>query len=268
MKKLMIAMAAMTAGVAMADVTSANIVGYANNSLSNGYKAVSIPFKAVGTVVDGKRGIYLSQIVVSGADKITTSENTVQLQALDPEGRAGITYTYHKGEGPSSRYYKVDGWYQGTKLVGTGVDDQFYPEGTGLWVSGKATLDFLSSGEVELDTIQTDLVSGYRLIGNPYPTTIKLSNFVPTGVEKITTSENTVQIQSLDTEGRAGITYTYHKGEGPSSRYYKVDGWYQGTKLVGSGVPDVDIPAGVSLWVSSANPEIDIQVVTPFEDAE
>ena len=241
------------------------------NALSNGYKAVAIPFKSVGTVVDGKRGVYLTQIIPLGADKMTTTENTVQLQTLNEGGKGGTVYTYHKGEDPDDRYFSQPGWYQNRNKVGTSkAPDQFYPEGTGLWVSGPATaIKFQTSGEVELDTVNTDLVSGYRLVANPYPTTIKLTNIIPTGVDKMTTTENTVQIQTLNTEGKGGTVYTYHKGEDPDDRYFSQPGWYQNRNKVGtSKAPDPDIPAGTALWVSSQSSAISVNIVTPFEDFE
>ena len=262
MKKLMIAMAAMTAGVAMADVTSANIVGYAGNNLVNGFKAIAPSFVNIAEK-DGVKGFYLTQVTPSGADKHTSTENLLQLQILDPSGVASANYVYHKGD--TTRAYKnFDGWYYGTTAIKP-ENDVFFPVGTGFWVSGTEALTITTSGEVVQDSLQCDLVDGFRLVANPFPVVTKLTNVIPSGAEKHTSTENLLQLQILDPSGVASANYVYHKGD--TTRAYKnYDGWYYGTTAI-KPENDVEIPAGASVWVSG-NTSLKLTVVTPFEDAE
>ena len=48
MKKLLIAAALLCAGVAMGDVESSNIVGYAKNGMTDGFKMVTPQFVGIG----------------------------------------------------------------------------------------------------------------------------------------------------------------------------------------------------------------------------
>ena len=274
MKKLMIAAsAALCATVGFSDVTSANIVGYMQNPLVDGYKAVAIPFNAVGVTVEGKKGVRLSSIVPEGADTIL---GTVSLQKLNAQGlKDGSVYEYHKNDPATDRKGKPqfpnDGWYNDiTYITPGGATDIFLPMGSGVWVKGASTLNFTPSGEVNLDTINDGLVDGYRLVANPYPTPIKLSAFVPQGVDTIL---GTVSLQKLNAEGlKDGSVYEYHKNDPATDRKGKPqfanDGWYNDiTYITPGGATDIEIPAGSAVWVKGAS-TITMDVVTPFEDFE
>ena len=113
------------------------IVGYAGNNLVNGFKAIAPSFVALAEK-DGVKGFYLTQIVPGGADKHTSSENTIQLQTLDPTGRPAQSYVYHKGD--TARAYKsYDGWYLGSTAIKPENDVEI-PAGASVWVSGNASL--------------------------------------------------------------------------------------------------------------------------------
>ena len=253
------------------------VVGYAKNNMTDGFKAVSTMFTGVGTVVNGQKGIYISQLVVEGADTFTDKGgNIVQIQLLDGNGGSGDrVYGYHKGEATSGRgsYPEGDGWYNAGKEKLIGNKDIFLPEGMGLWVNGKsASFKIQSSGEVELDTVQKDLTSAFCLIANPYPTDIKISQIEITGADTFTDKGgNVVQIQILDENGSSGDrVYGYHKGEATSGRgsYPDGDGWYNAGKEKLVGDKDITIPAGTAMWVNGKSEDYKFKIITPFVDAE
>ena len=257
------------ATVGFSDVTSANIVGYADNNLVDGSKAVAVPFVQVGLKVDAKEGIHLSDLIPLGQDVFTEDDN-MTVQILNEMGGAkdDIVYTYHKGD--TGRYYKNnDGWYDALTFIEPGSDeDIFIPYGTGLWVSGSASFKFTNSGEVKLDTYQTDLVDGSCLVSNPFPTPIKLSALIPLGQEVFTEDDNmTVQLLNEMGGAKDDIVYTYHKGD--TGRYYKNnDGWYDAlTFIEPDSDEDITIPAGEALWVSGSS-SFQLKIVTPFEELD
>ena len=245
------------------------------NPMVDGFKAVSIPFNAVGVTVEGKKGVYLSSIIPEGADTIL---GTVTLQKLNPEGlKDGSVYEFHKNDPAiDSRSkkpkYPNDGWYNGlTFITPGGASDIFLPIGSGVWVKGTSALNFTPSGEVPLDTINNELVDGFRLVANPYPTPVKLSAFVPQGADTIL---GTVTLQKLNPEGlKDGSVYEYHKNDPAiDSRSkkpkYQNDGWYNGLTYITPGAAtDIEISAGSAVWVKG-NSTITMDVVTPFEDFE
>ena len=238
------------------------IVGYAGNNLVNGFKAIAPSFVALAEK-DGVKGFWLTQVVPGGAEQYTASANPIALQTLDAMGNAAQSFSYHKGD--TARAYKnFDGWYLGVTAIKP-ENDVFFPVGTGLWVSGADSLTITTAGEVLKDSVRADLVDGFRLVANPFPVAVKLTNIVPSGAEQYTASVNPIALQTLDAMGNAAQSYSYHKGD--TARAYKnYDGWYLGVTAI-KPENDVEIPAGASLWVSG-NATLKLTVVTPFEDAE
>ena len=237
-------------------------MGYAGNNLVNGFKAIAPSFVNIAEK-DGVKGFYLTQVVPSGAEKYTSTENKLELQTLNANGGMAEGYVYHKGD--TARAYKnYDGWYYGTTAIKP-ENDVFFPVGTGFWVSGTASMTITTSGEVVQDSLQCDLVDGFRLVANPFPIAIKLTQIVPSGADKHTSTENKLELQTLNANGGMAEGYVYHKGD--TARAYKnYDGWYYGTTAI-KPENDVEIPAGASLWVSG-NASLKLTVITPFEDAE
>jgi len=234
-------------------------------------------FNQVGTVVEGQKGIYISQIIVEGSDTFTDKGgNVVQIQVLDSNGAAGSrVYGYHKGEPTTGRgsYPEGDGWYNNNREKLVGTKDIFIPLGVGLWVNGKnEKYKIQSSGEVERSSVQNELNSMFSMIANPYPVDVKLSQIEVSGADTFTDKGgNVVQVQILDENGAAGSrVYGYHKGEPTTGRgsYPEGDGWYNNNREKLVGAKDVVIPAGTAMWVNGRSADYKLTVVTPFEDAE
>lgn len=246
-------------------------MGYANNELSDNFKAVSAMFNGVGTIVDGQKGIYISQIEVVGDDTFTVSkDNVVQIQFLKPNGALDKAYGYHKGDTNRSFKNKGDGWFNSSNELCADDKDVFIPLGQGLWVNGKsASYKFKSSGEVEQDTVQDDLTASFRMLSNPYPTDIKISQIEVTGDETFTVSkDNVVQIQFLKPNGSLDKAFGYHKGDTNRSFKGKGDGWFNSSNELCKDDKDITIPAGTAVWVNGKSADYKLKIVTPFEDAE
>ena len=231
MKKLMFAVAAVTAGVAFADVTSANIVGYSNYGLRNGGKMVTAQFLGLNNPSND-----IQQLLPQGDDTI----DNVQVQLLDEYGRMTVQYNWKDGgdlDEPVSGYCwaNEDNEYK--------VEDVMFGPGQGLWVFGSATEQALqSSGEVNKKDVSVKLRNGGSGFGNPFPVKVDIQDILPTGPDTI----DNVQIQILDEYGRMTVQYNWKDGgdlDEPVAGYcwanedneYKVSG--------------VDIDPGQGLWV-------------------
>ena len=135
MKKLMIAMAAMTAGIAVADVVSSDIVGYAQSGLKYGASMATPQF----VNVSGAEGMPLQSIIPQGDDLV----DNVYLKTLDAYGRTveGCDYTWNDWN--YSEPCWVDSNYE--KVEGVTI-----PAGLGLWVYGSSNSQYLRFPAPEL----------------------------------------------------------------------------------------------------------------------
>ena len=175
MKKLMFAITAIAAGVCMADVSSANCVGYMNfktkDTLNAGFPdfltAVGLPFGAIGTmggtVIDKK--IFDYDIVEN--DKVVI---------YNPEVMDYEFYTFLGFDGDASKgwnflHYNMDTWEQeAIKCQSFTVD---YTEGVMMLPVSGEELSVNSSGQVadleELQTWEMTPDEWTKAIMNPYP---------------------------------------------------------------------------------------------------
>ena len=185
MKKLMFAMAAIAAGAAVADVTSANTVGYmtgamASDTAKNKYNMMSVPFEAV----DGK-GISLSDI--------NFANHTVSLSPADSDN----VMFWKPDIQDYEKYYFFGyaGWEDEIPPIWQNANDDSpfdtdHPEGiapgTVFWYYSFKTESAVSqsmtvSGAVAAEPYQTFTVNhkvgknAYYFIANPYPANIDIS---------------------------------------------------------------------------------------------
>ena len=121
MKKLMIAAAALTAGIAMADVVSSDIVGYAQSELQSGFTMATAQFANIGS-----EEMPLQSIIPTGAD---TSDN-VYIQTLTAGGYTLDTYSWNDWAADEPCW--VDDNYEK-------VEGVTFAPGQGLWVQGSSS---------------------------------------------------------------------------------------------------------------------------------
>ena len=97
MKKLMFAAAAIAAGVAMADVQSANVVGYQTQSLaSDNYTMFSVPFKHVNN--DGKGLMLNSDLKIANPTMTDSSGSADQIWVWVPANNGYDKFYFYTGE--------------------------------------------------------------------------------------------------------------------------------------------------------------------------
>ena len=153
MKKLMFAAAAIAAGVAMADVSSANIVGYTDKALRMGNMMLTPCFAKIGA-----SGYTLADVAVKGYDpydpdtweggtsadvciKILASNGAV---AKDKDGNDLMYYFFDDMDTDESMGGLGAGWYNLDKSVKFNVGDVSFPAGFGLWVYGADGLNLVA----------------------------------------------------------------------------------------------------------------------------
>ena len=138
MKKLIIAVAALTAGVAMADLVSSEVVGYAQAALQSGAKIVTPQFLGLTT----QNGQIELQSIKCGEE----DSDLVFINTLDPLGIVVKTYawvTYGGDSGDEWCWLDADTMEKPEETV-------YFAAGEGLWVEGDSEDNVITFPGVEL----------------------------------------------------------------------------------------------------------------------
>ena len=231
MKKLMFLAACAASMVAVADVTSANIVGYNTVDLKPGYNMLSINFKDVtdpdGIEIDkvfpggGKPSVLTPAAAAAQADSIMVYSN-------DGDGNGDyVTYFLYKSTKSSANDY----WWVNSSGAKCGVK---FKNGDSFWFykRGSVTVNATVSGEVDLTPVRSvNLLPGYNMIGNFFPTGLILNDdiYTPTfwqnsGAKSAAAAAqaDSIMVPANDGEGNVDyVTYFLYKSTKSSANDYK-----------------------------------------------
>ena len=215
MKKLMFAAAAIAAGVAVADVTSANIVGYQNKDVARLLSNQIVTFEKVGA-----EGSNITEFVPvdENGDKLS-GEITVQFYS--DRGKMLEDYTYTLGADIDEGY--EDGWYDGNMDEPKSRPLSF---GEGFKVTTTYTgSKLVYAGQVDVGELAIPIPRLLSSTGNVRPCPIKMSDLKPvTEDDEVVSGEITIQFYS--DRGKMLEDYTYTLGSDIDEGYE--DGWYDG----------------------------------------
>lgn len=169
MKKLMFALTAVAATVAVADVVSSNIVGYQNEGVQPGFRFIAAPF----TGVDGGESFKLKDLKTNCCEDGSVEDGWIEVTdavvELTNTGsfKRRIVYVpewYADGEeyGP--------GWYDDTDTkfsaeLGNSVEMPF-GYGVQVNITGARNQEVTYSGAVKPGPTVLDLAPGFRTVGN------------------------------------------------------------------------------------------------------
>ncbi len=276
MKKLVTAACALVAAAAMADVQSANVVGYTTATCTAGkWYMLGAQFEDVSSTANSRVALTLQDLVqgctgVEYGDGSSFTTTAPQLQVWDATAN-----DY------SVRYYLSDGWYSnnGADAYAAGwcdeggnlVSDEI-PVGKAMWfkspsgdtvkllgavIGGQASLA-CASGKWEMPTIGLPQVNSL----NDEAVTWSGISAVEYG-DGSTFTTTAPQIQLWDP---AANDY--------SIRYYLSDGWYSNNGAdayaagwcdEGGNLVDDSIPAGYGFWFKPTS-AVTIQCASPIAD--
>lgn len=238
MKKLMCAVAALSTGICLADITSANIVGYNTAELTKGkYNTMTVQFGNVGTGTFSLNDIK--------TDNMTAAEISEEADAIQFWNPATSGYeSYYLYSGPDAD----DGWYNAE--TDASFDDDYptgKPAGTAFWyiARGTGTGTGVTSGEVEsVNDVTITLTKGnYNLVASAYPTTLDLNAMVCTGLTAGEGSDDADLIQFW-VPATSGYEM-YYLYAGPDAD----DGWYNAeTDAAFADDYPAGKPAGTAFW--------------------
>ena len=220
MKKLMFVAALAAAMTGLAEVKSANVVGYATKAMQSGNTACGSSFVAIG------REGNLNDIIVTGYGD-TYTDGEVMLTRLTADGYVldDIYWTW---------YECVDDRWLGTRYGWYSSDDD--SEGTtspltigeGLWIQAPdETFLVQSAGEVYTEALPIQLQSGNTLCANPCPVNSLTLNDAEISGYGESYTEGEVMLTRLTSDGYVldDIYWTWYDCEDDrwlGTRY----GWY------------------------------------------
>ena len=235
MKKLMFVAAALTAGFAMAEIQSSNIVGYSQSTLQNGFTMVTPQFvDCTGAQMD------VQDLVATGTKVV----DNVKIQFLNSFGITTNTVMWADGSDLDEKeegYCWSDPSWE-AKIVGLKL-----APGQGLWVSGKTTAQNVqSSGAVSTSDAFVRLCNGFTPCGNPFPVEYDLQDLTASGTKVV----DNVKIQFLNSFGITTNTVMWADG---SDLEEKEEGYCWSDPSWEAKITGVKIAPGQGLWVSGKN---------------
>jgi hypothetical protein len=188
MKKLMIAAAAAVCGSVFA-LESANIVGFQDYPLVQGYNLYSPVFEAVGETMS------LQDLKIKGESVTGSGANLICL--LDSDGVAQGTIGWwmpSDGTGEENGcWFDGDNWCLVEETVAPGQGFYLYAEDAGLSIQ--------SSGSVRLTNYSKELTKGYNLVGNTSPADLDIQSIKIVGEAVTGSGANLICL--LDSDGVA-----------------------------------------------------------------
>ena len=229
----------LAAGIASAQVTSKNIVGYVvKEGISAGFQQITSPFISV---LDENQKFTLDRISGNFSPGDT-------LQFLLPDGSTDteniVTWLRSNASRPVTGWYYDGNLYAGTTPV---------KAGTGIILNTDDLVDIIISGQVETENMAPPVLQGFTGLGNSSPVTIWLEDILFDGLEY----GDTIQFISPDGSTDTASIATWLRAN--VSR--PVTGWYaDGNVYVG----DKDLLPGAGFTLLTESDEVTVVIPAPI----
>ena len=241
----------------LADVTSANIVGYNSTTHKPGkYNLISLPFAGVagGT---SKLKDALSYINLKGAEDYADAD-IIQVWSYDEKGNGKYTdYMYYVDD-----THEWDGWWNASATIEFDDCDENKDGLEAGWCAwylskGEDIPQMTFSGAVESsDDAQFWIYGGgYTLIANPFPVNLKLNDSSavnwgkPCGAEEYADAD-IIQVWGFDAKGNGFYTdFMYYEDD-----THEWDGWWNANAtIIFEDVPGFEngLATGTAFWYLS-----------------
>ena len=273
MKKLLVAAAALAAGVASASIVSSSIVGYNTLTINKEYTLLTINFDAVdGSALTVQQAFPYCEGMTEA--KVYGSADNIQVMNAD-----GGYDTYFMWNGASGKNGVADPTKRGWAKAGTtSLTTDTLPKGATMWYQSRAAkyddttthYNLTVAGAVSLaEKYEYTLDKEYTLVGNPFPVEIALNGGVvltePTAAKGYSSADN-VQIMTED-----GGYEIYFMWNGASGKNGVANPDLQGWAKAGTTSQTSDkFPVGRGAWFQARNPSgtAKLRFVNPVGVAE
>ena len=217
----------------------------------NSAKAAGAQFIPVtGTKID------LTDITVTGYNKEDGTEEEVSVQTLNKNGDMVDKYYWYDITDGDDVYY---GWLDLASGDFIEPGEVLFDVGDGLWVDAPSS-DFKlqSAGQVMTAAATVTLREGFKMVGNPTPVAVDLTDITVTGYNEEDGTEEEVSVQTLNKNGDMVDKYYWYDVTDGDDVYY---GWLDLASGDFIEAGDVEIGAGEALWVDA--PSTDFKLILP-----
>ncbi len=248
MKKIAVAaLALVAAGAAMAEVTSANIVGYTTATLSQQWTILGVNF----TAVDGSN--LTIQNALPYVDGMTKGANINTADQIQIQNASGGYDTYYMSNGKNAKGGTVANLEGKWAKAGTtsATTDTVAP-GTAFWFfrqDATTPLTLKVAGGVSVlasHAKQVDLQ--WKHIANPYPTDLPLNDGIPYA-EGMTKGANINTADQIQIQNASGGYDTYYMSNGKNAKGGTVADLDGKWAKAGTTTKTTDsLPAGKGAW--------------------
>jgi hypothetical protein len=269
MKKLLVAAAALAAGVASASIVSSSIVGYNTINITKEYTLLTVSFDAVN---GSALSIQDAFPCVDGMTKGQTSATADNIQVMTEDGDYDIYFLSNGRYGKNGANYSeaIDGkWVKAGALTAT---DRTLPAGTAFWYLSRgaktAPFSLVVAGAVGMSESETYTINkAYTLIGCPYPCDVALNGGIEvTGSTKGQTTAAADNIQIMKDDGDYDIYFLSngHYGKNGANYNEALDGkWAKAGSLTAT---EDKFPAGKGAFYLSRSKEGSVKFVNPIAE--
>ena len=233
----------------MAQVESANIVGYQQVTLSQQWTILGVNF----TAVDGSN--IALQDAIPYASGMTKGNGTSSADQIQIQNGKGNTVSGLEGK-----------WAAAGKFVPATVT---LPTGTAFWFyrqSAATPLTINIAGGVSMIASYDKQINGaWKHIANPYPTDLLLNDGIPY-VVGMTKGNGTSSADQIQIQNAAGTYDTYYMSNGKNGKGNTVSGLEGKWAAAGNFVPaTASIPAGKGAWFyRKGDTDFTITIARPY----
>ena len=264
MKKLMVMGAAALCGaVALADVTSANVVGYQNKPARNNFNYVTPSFRPVA----GMTGADSNEMSINEIQLSADAGTACNLQILDDNGGMAKFYSWIpvSFKGSTAKKYKELIWPEENVngiwavSVGSGINAKFvnpgtvgtdaesYPttvkvaQGIQIYANEGNTINFVGQvGEETIASMTRPTRNNFNYFGNPFAAAIPVDN-----IQMSADAGTACNLQILDDNGGMAKFYSWIpvSFKGSTAKKYKELVWPEGDV---NGIWAVSVGSGIN----------------------
>lgn len=241
MKKLITAATALAlaAGMASAQVESANIVGYSGITFKQGYNLVGVNFDKVGGGGLDIQDLF-TDVVLTGINDDFETSDFMQVWNLAAGSFDAIYYW------ADNAIVGDTGWYDGD----FGYASRTFHPGDAFWIVssvGGTAGGAVALGEVVTTNTPIAIKPGYNLLTNPFPSDFVLNapgSFSATGLVGINDEFETFDFIQVWDLAAGSFSAIYYWADGTTAAGDA--GWYDGDF---GYIADVDVAPNTAFWL-------------------
>lgn len=258
-----------SAAVSLADIQSANIVGYNTININKEYTLLTVAFDDVdGSAIDIQKAFPLCEGMTKGLND-SVADN-IQIMTDDGNYETYFLSNGHYGKGGASYDENLDGKWSPMGL--NQVSDRKLASGTTFWYLSRGAkakaYDLTVAGSVHSAASKTYTINkNYTLIGCPYPCEVAINGGIEvTGATKGLNDSVADNIQIMTDDGNYATYFLSdgHYGKGGASYNPELDGKWSPMGL--NEVTNAKFPVGKGAWYLSRSKNGTVKFLNPVAE--